>query len=423
MKTYSTLFLVFSCTLLARSQVDMGTSASLYSQDFAGLGLVVYNGTSTNNTNILNWSAQRTGAGITQTPSTGSATTGDLYNYGVLGVNPASDRALGSVGSSNASAGSFAYGVLLRNNSGVGLGRTTLTVSYIGEQWHQENNASAQAISFYYKRSSSPITALQPNSNSTWTAVPALNFNKLKSSAIGALDGNAAANRLAISSIITFPTALGNGEYIFLKWDDPDQLGNDHGLAIDDVTISWQQSNSLPIQLTSFTANKSIHTVKLNWSTASEKNSREFELEKAGYNIKFDLLLKLAGAGTSLTNRDYSYTDMNPYPGINYYRLKLVDLDGSSITTKIISVNFNEENLSQIFPNPVGAELKIKLNHLSNQPTSIYLMDLHGKRLKAWNYETHKTILNLDVQDIPNGIYLLELSDTHQLEIFRIVKL
>lgn len=420
MKIYSTFFLVLLWPFLAQTQVVMDSFANSYSQNFGGLGVVVYNGTMANNINLANWSAQRTGTGMTLTPSNGTATTGDLYNYGVDG---APDRALGSLGSTNATAGSFAYGVLLRNNSGVEMGRTTLTVTYTGEQWRQaNNNTPAQTIAFYYKRSSSPIIKLQPDTNTTWTAVPALNFSHLKSGTAGPLDGNATANRLTKSSIIIFPTALVNGEYIFLKWDDPDQLGADHGLAIDDVIISWAQSTTLPIHLTSFTANKSIHTVKLNWTTATEKNTRDFEIEKAGDNNQFDLLAKLAGAGTSLAKRDYSYIDMNPYPGINYYRLKLIDLDGTSITTKIISVNF-EENKSQIFPNPVGAKLKITLNHQSNQPTTIYLTDFQGKRLKAWTYETHRTILNLDVQDIPKGIYLLELSDNHQLETFRIVKL
>ena len=78
-------------------------------QNFNGLG--TSSGTWTDNSTISNWYAQRTGSGTTITISTGSTTGGDLYNFGSIS---ATDRALGSIGSGNAAAGSFAWGVLLR---------------------------------------------------------------------------------------------------------------------------------------------------------------------------------------------------------------------------------------------------------------------------------------------------------------------
>lgn len=186
-----------------------------------------------NNTTIPNWYTQRTGTGTTYSTTTGTASAGDMYSYGSAS---ASDRSLGSIGSGNAAAGHFAYGQLFKNTSGVTL--VSIIISYTGEQW-RNSAAAAQSLSFYYKISSSIITNLNPNSNSGWTAVPALNFTSpITGGTAGAINGNLAANKTAISSTLGC-IELKNNEYIMIKWDDPDHTGNDHGLTIDDVTVSW----------------------------------------------------------------------------------------------------------------------------------------------------------------------------------------
>ncbi|MBK9288284.1 MAG: IPT/TIG domain-containing protein [Flavobacteriales bacterium] len=156
----------------------------------------------------------------------------------VSGATSASDRALGSVGSGNAAIGSLAYGVLLRNTSGSAI--TSLSVAFTGEQWRRENVA-AQTITFWYKTSSSTITSLNAGTTNTgWTAVTALDFTSPQNSATAAaLDGNAGANRTVISAVAIPALSLANNDYIMLRWSDIDHTGSDHGLSIDDVTVSW----------------------------------------------------------------------------------------------------------------------------------------------------------------------------------------
>ena len=57
-----------------------------------------------------------------------------------------------------------------------------------------------------------------------------------------ALDGNLAANRVSLTSISIPGLVLNNGEYLMLKWEDPNHIGSDHGLSIDDVSITWTAS-------------------------------------------------------------------------------------------------------------------------------------------------------------------------------------
>lgn len=214
-------------------QISMTTTGS-HTQDFNTLESSGTSNAWTDNSTIANWYWQRTGSGTTYSASTGSINSGNAYSFG---ASSSSERAMGSVGSGNVAAGNFASGVLLRNTSGQTI--TDIKITYTGEQWRAENNAT-QTISFYFKISSTIITALSPNNNSTWTAVTALNFSSPRNNISATLlVGNLAENKVTFSNISIPSLSLAHNDYIMLKWDDPDHSGSDHGLSIDDVTISW----------------------------------------------------------------------------------------------------------------------------------------------------------------------------------------
>ncbi|WP_341903755.1 MopE-related protein [Fluviicola taffensis] len=223
---------------VSMSQVAM-TGAGSYTQNFDGLASTGTNIAWTDNSTIPNWFAQRTGTGTVYKADNGGSNAGALNSYG---TTAATERSLGSIGSGNAAAGNFAHGLLLHNTSGGGLG--TVNVSYTLEQWRDGGAATpaAQSMTFWYKVSSSAITSLNPNVNTGWTQVTALTGTSpiFVAPAGGvALDGNLPANKVSLSNIVIPGLTLANGEYLMIKWDDPDQTGSDHGLSIDDVTVSW----------------------------------------------------------------------------------------------------------------------------------------------------------------------------------------
>ena len=222
-----------------RGQINMSTTGS-HTQNFNTLASSGSTNTWTDNSTITNWYSKRTGTGTTYASDAGSANGGNLYSYGTSGN---SERALGSIGSSNAAAGSFAHGVLLRNTSGANI--TDIKVTYTLEEWRLGVSGTSNTITFWYKISSSEITNLNPNANSTWTQVLGLSLTSpVTTGTVGALDGNNSANRVTATNISIPSLTLANNEYIMLKWEDPDHTGTDHGLAIDDVTINWTISSS-----------------------------------------------------------------------------------------------------------------------------------------------------------------------------------
>ena len=237
---FSLLFLLLS--VVGFGQVNMTTTSS-YSQDFNTLPST---GTTTwtNNTTLTNWYAASFNNSFVV--DNGSGNSGGLRSYG---STSASDRALGSLGSNTPT--SPAYGIVLRNTSGGTI--TDIKVSYTGEQWRNGGNTASQPLAFYYGTSSSPITSITAGA-AGYISVSALNFiSKTNTGTAAALDGNLSTNKTVFTNIAIPSLSLANNDYIILKWDDINDSGNDHGLAIDDVTISWTVTPSVLVPTVSTT--------------------------------------------------------------------------------------------------------------------------------------------------------------------------
>jgi hypothetical protein len=171
---------------------------------------------------IAGWYSTRT----TYIASNGASNTGALYSFGATGN---AERALGSVASGGTD--TVRFGARFTNDTATTI--VSVSVAYTGEQWRNGGNTTQHALSFDYQVGAS-VTSL---TSGTWTPVTALDFTgPIATSTAGALDGNASANRVAISH--TFAVSIAPGHEIMLRWSDPNDAGNDHGLAIDDLTVT-----------------------------------------------------------------------------------------------------------------------------------------------------------------------------------------
>jgi hypothetical protein len=129
------------------------------------------------------------------------------------------------------------YGMRLVNNTGRHL--ASFTLSYNGEQWRDGGAATpnAQSITFDYSISATSIE----DTLHTFTDVPALSFTSptfTNTGGGGGLDGNSALNKMAIGPIVVNNINWQPGGTLWLRWTDINNSGNDHGLAIDDVSFS-----------------------------------------------------------------------------------------------------------------------------------------------------------------------------------------
>ena len=141
-------------------------------------------------------------------------------------------------------------------------------------------------------------------------------------------------------------------------------------VAADNVETGPQTCNvngcnqPLPVELTYFRVlSGDNHHVRVQWGTASEKNSRYFAIERSADARTFTEMARRDAAGTIQEPLRYEITDTQPLTGMSYYRLRQVDLDGSQHLYRPVSISLrgNEDRLL-VFPNPSdGRQLLVRL--------------------------------------------------------------
>jgi len=162
----------------------------------------------------------------------------------------------------------------------------------------------------------------------------------------------------------------------------------------------------LPVALKSFKATARRNKVLLDWQTASETNNDYFQVERTiSYSqLTWEPLGTIPGAGISNDLLDYSYQDLNPYPGTAYYRLKQVDFDGRFAYSSIESVVMDLSK--DPYPNPATDHLIIPLAEISHSPADIRLFDISAKEILVPQLQDRSKI-KLDLRNLAEGTYIL----------------
>lgn len=180
----------------------------------------------------------------------------------------------------------------------------------------------------------------------------------------------------------------------------------------------WDVS-PLPVELVSFTGYNSGNINVLNWVTASEINTHKFYVERSKDAVLFDVIGEKDAAGHSTQTLSYSLNDVAPYAGNNYYRLKVVDLDGTYNYSNIILIKTESSDISytdailNVFPNPTNHTLFIDYVSSNISEVEIKVYDAIGQVVLINSVETVKgnQRLWLDVRDLSDGVYIINIQD------------
>ena len=180
----------------------------------------------------------------------------------------------------------------------------------------------------------------------------------------------------------------------------------------------------LPVTLVSFNAKAENNRVLVTWKTASEINNNHFEVERSTNGTGFTTIATQAGQGSTSVPFSYIAYDYKPNPGINYYRLKQVDNNGSENFSEIKAANFslsNADDAMDIYPNPVSADfVNIQLD--TKNYYIIELEDLSGKVLIS--QKVNSTSLNqLNLTGILPGTYFISAKGNNKPSIKKLIKL
>jgi uncharacterized protein YjiK len=160
---------------------------------------------------------------------------------------------------------------------------------------------------------------------------------------------------------------------------------------------------SLPVTLVSFTLateeSGSTGIALLNWATTEETNSESFQVERSEDGKSWKQIGALAAQGESSVLKNYEFADPSPLKGGNYYRLKMVDKDGTFSYSRIRFGEFGKRN-EPVYPNPASQNLFFT-NYEEIQDVVIY----NSIGMKVLHAQTVSSA-GLDVRTLPPGIYI-----------------
>lgn len=188
-------------------------------------------------------------------------------------------------------------------------------------------------------------------------------------------------------------------------------LVTNYAATVQNININEAGSNTastdcsivpLPIELVSFDGVLDEKDVILNWTTATELNNSHFAIENSSDGISWNTIHIEKGQGTVSSETNYTFTDQNVSNGIQYYRLKQFDFDGTVATLNTISVNPDSEFELNIYPNPAKEKLTVKA---SSRISTIQITNLSGTLINTSVANAFSSIV--DLSEMENGIYLV----------------
>lgn len=175
-------------------------------------------------------------------------------------------------------------------------------------------------------------------------------------------------------------------------------------------------SAPLPVELLSFTGWNQGSVNRLQWKTASEQNTEVFEVQKSSDGVNWTTIGERAAAGNSTQPLTYDFTDNLPVLGNNYYRLKIIDFDGTFNFSNIINIQLNDvvqNNFTGIYPNPTGGQLNVDIQSTALTNTVVRAFDVLGKVIFSQDATLVKGMntLRLDFSHLASGTYILQFVD------------
>jgi hypothetical protein len=175
------------------------------------------------------------------------------------------------------------------------------------------------------------------------------------------------------------------------------------------------QANVLPVKLIAFSGYKDKNLHHLDWISATEQNSSHFEIEHSTDGTDFANLGRVAAAGNSSVKKDYAFEYAKYQHGTNYYRLKMIDQDGSFEYSNTISIK-EDGTIASItaFPNPSETGI-FTLQGKAFERTNAVVSNVLGQSINVIIQNNQ-----LDLSELPAGVYFVRIAGENNT--IRVVK-
>lgn len=225
------------------------------------------------------------------------------------------------------------------------------------------------------------------------------NFN------IGTANGDNGSSCPAAPCEISLPDLAGSG------------VGSLSGFALNGGNSNWVNSTApLPVEFLSFTGLNISGGIELSWETTLEINNKGFEIQYSSDLDSWQDLGFIEGKGPGSQTNSYSFLHTAPVKGLNYYRIKQIDVDGVFDFSDMLSIYSAGLESINVYPNPVVD--KIFIDGLTLENSRYQILDMRGQIIRKGNLTENQ----LEVSGLAGGMYFLNIYDDGAVYVRRMVK-
>ncbi len=209
------------------------------------------------------------------------------------------------------------------------------------------------------------------------------------------------------------PSALGGGIY---RFSGVTQLADQRRFTLGTINLT---STPLPVELITFEARTEAPAgIALSWSTATERGSARFDIQRSSDAVSWHVLGSVPGAGNSQERQDYTWMDQEPLQGANYYRLRQVDIDGATTELPVRSAWWSEVRTPVAFPNPTDGRFALTVD--PDVPASVEVLDPLGRIVRSVQEQGVPHVV-LDLGGLPDGTYLVRCTQGGRVGVARVL--
>ncbi|MGN7889974.1 choice-of-anchor D domain-containing protein [Dyadobacter endophyticus] len=165
-------------------------------------------------------------------------------------------------------------------------------------------------------------------------------------------------------------------------------------------TIKLVYDSTLPVNLAEFNASAAGSVVELQWRTASETDNAGFYIERSTNAANWHEIGFVKGNGTANTSKAYRFEDINPMPGMNYYRLRQTDFDGKTEHSRIRAVKWLTSGAEITVWADIARQGHIKTEEVIKQVT---VFDLSGRVVAVSKQKS------FDLSQVAAGVLLVRI--------------
>lgn len=176
-------------------------------------------------------------------------------------------------------------------------------------------------------------------------------------------------------------------------------------------------SNVLQTTLVSFHATPvNDQYVQISWQTANEMNMESFIVERSADAVNWSNWQMVSPLNTTDNTNTYSANDPRPFPGVSYYRLKMVSYSGDFVYSDIAKVSFRTGpfSITSLTPNPFKETLYANITMPKAGAITLRLIDFYGNILhveSVYGNQGNNNIVLSHLLSLPAGIYILEATN------------